>query len=101
VLSTGYGLLQTALKSPAEVSVSVLLAVAALKIITTSLTISSGGVFGPSMVIGGCVGVAFGHIANRYWPHEIHPGAFGIVGMAGFFLVVLTHRFRPSSWCRK
>jgi CIC family chloride channel protein len=62
--------------------------VAAVKIVTTSLTISSGGsggVFGPSMVIGGCVGVAVGQITAMYWPHEIHPGAFGMVGMAGFF----------------
>ncbi|MCH2213032.1 MAG: chloride channel protein [Fuerstiella sp.] len=88
VLSTGYGLLQTALKSPGDISISILLTVAAAKIITTSLTISSGGsggVFGPSMVIGGCVGVAIGQITGMYWPHEIHPGAFGVVGMAGFF----------------
>ncbi|MCH2200931.1 MAG: chloride channel protein [Fuerstiella sp.] len=88
VLSTGYGLLQTALKSPAEISISMLLTVAAVKIVTTSLTISSGGsggVFGPSMVIGGCVGVAIGQVTAMYWPHEIHPGAFGVVGMAGFF----------------
>jgi CIC family chloride channel protein len=88
VLSTGYGLLQTALKSPQDISIGILLTVAALKIITTSLTISSGGsggVFGPSMVIGGCVGVAVGHVTAMYWPHEIHAGAFGVVGMAGFF----------------
>ncbi len=88
VLSTGYGLLQTALKSPQDVTIGILLSVATLKILTTSLTISSGGsggVFGPSMVIGGCVGVAVGHITTMYWPYEIEPGAFGIVGMAGFF----------------
>lgn len=88
VLSTGYSILQTALKSPFDLSVGLLLTVAAVKIVTTSLTISSGGsggVFGPSMVIGGCVGVAVGQITAMYWPHEIHPGAFGMVGMAGFF----------------
>lgn len=88
VLSTGYGLLQTALMSPEKITIGVLLAVAGFKIITTSLTISSGGsggVFGPSMVIGGCVGVAIGHLTAMYWPYEIQPGAFGIVGMAGFF----------------
>lgn len=88
VLSTGYGLLQTALQSPSDVTLTILVSVAGLKILTTSLTISSGGsggVFGPSMVIGGCIGVAVGQITAMYWPHDIHPGAFGIVGMAGFF----------------
>ncbi len=87
VLSTGYGVLQTALQSPETLTVRLLLIVALFKILTTSLTISSGGsggVFGPSMVIGGCVGVAFGKLAQLYWP-ELQPGAFGIVGMAGFF----------------
>ncbi|MEZ6060766.1 MAG: chloride channel protein [Planctomycetaceae bacterium] len=87
VLSTGYGVLQTALQEPETVTIKLLLIVALFKILTTSLTISSGGsggVFGPSMVIGGCVGVAFGTLAKSYWP-ELEPGAFGIVGMAGFF----------------
>ncbi len=88
VLSTGYGLLQTALKDPDSTTVGLLLSVAFLKIVTTSLTISSGGsggVFGPSMVIGGCVGVAVGHLISPLWPYELHPSSFGIVGMAGFF----------------
>ncbi len=88
VLSTGYAFLQTALKSPQDVAVSMLLTVAVLKIVTTSFTISSGGsggVFGPSMVIGGSVGVAVGHVASGLWPYQLDPGAFGIVGMAGFF----------------
>jgi len=88
VLSTGYGTLQKALKSPQEVTVQVLLVVGMFKILTTSLTIGSGGsggVFGPSMVIGGCSGVALGKICNAIWPNLVNPGAFGVVGMAGFF----------------
>jgi CIC family chloride channel protein len=93
VLSTGYGLLQTALKSPQDISIGILLTVAALKIITTSLTISSGGsggVFGPSMVIGGCIGhMKFmrERLALSEWPASL-PG-------------VHTLPFRPSSWFRK
>lgn len=88
VLSTGYGTLQKGLESPAEVSLQVLLIVAFFKILTTSLTIGSGGsggVFGPSMVIGGCTGIAVGKVVDYFFPGFINPGAFGVVGMAGFF----------------
>lgn len=88
VLATGYGLLQLALEDPESVGMSVLLLVAGFKILTTSLTISSGGsggVFGPSMVIGGCIGVATGKLVQQQWMPEVSPGAFGVVAMAGFF----------------
>lgn len=88
VLSTGYGTLQTALESPEKIGIGLLITVGLIKILTTSLTISSGGsggVFGPSMVIGGCVGVAVGKVVQEVWWHPINPGAFGIVAMAGFF----------------
>ncbi|MBX3436490.1 MAG: chloride channel protein [Planctomycetaceae bacterium] len=89
VLSTGYGTLQDALTNTANVGVGVLLAVALVKILTTSLTISSGGsggVFGPSMVIGGCTGAAVGLMFQRLWPALVQqPEAYAIVGMAGFF----------------
>src|SRR5581483_10510919 len=44
------------------------------------------GVFGPSMVIGGCGGGALGICLHRLWPSLVpHPASFVIVGMAGFF----------------
>tara|TARA_R110002095_G_scaffold205518_1_gene188926 strand:+ start:1225 stop:3096 length:1872 start_codon:yes stop_codon:yes gene_type:complete len=89
VLSTGYGLLQDALTSASDVGIPLLLTIAFVKIFTTSLTIGSGGsggVFGPSMVIGGCVGTATGLFLQRLWPDLVtQPEAFGLVGMAGFF----------------
>ncbi|MEZ6096413.1 MAG: chloride channel protein [Pirellulaceae bacterium] len=89
VLSTGYGILQDSLSPDLSPSVTLLLCVALAKILTTSLTISSGGsggVFGPSMVIGGCTGAAFGQIVHKLFPNVVqHPQAFVIVGMAGFF----------------
>ncbi len=89
VLATGYGTLQEALTGAADLGIPLLLAVALIKVFTTSLTISSGGsggVFGPSMVIGGCVGSAVGLFFHSLWPDVVpHPEAFGIVGMAGFF----------------
>ena len=67
VLSFGYGILQKALAAglPADLPAALVLLgfVAVGKILTTSLTIGSGGsagVFGPSMVIGGAVGAVVG-----------------------------------------
>ena len=89
VLGSGYGLLQTLFGPTATVGPLLLLTVALVKILTTSLTISSGGsggVFGPSMVIGGCLGGAVGLVFHEWFPELVkHPQAFAIVGMAGFF----------------
>ena len=89
VLAFGYGSLQQAISGGADISIGILLAIALGKILTTSLTIGSGGsggVFGPSMVIGGCGGGAMGLFLNHYWPALVpQPASFVIVGMAGFF----------------
>lgn len=89
VLSFGYGTLQEGFKDTSQLSAAVLIAIALGKIVTTSLTIGSGGsggVFGPSMVIGGCAGGAFGIFLHRLWPALApQPASFMIVGMAGFF----------------
>jgi CIC family chloride channel protein len=98
VLATGYGILQEGVTIPPGSTpdlelAAVLLAVALGKIATTGLTIGSGGsggVFGPSMVIGGCGGGALGiflkWLAGSHAPGLVpHPASFVIVGMAGFF----------------
>ena len=89
VLSYGYDALQDALNDRSKGAALVLLAIALGKIATTSLTIGSGGsggVFGPSMVIGGCGGGALGLMFHHYAPTLApHPAAFVVVGMAGFF----------------
>ncbi len=88
-LGTGYGSLQVSLTDAGQVGVTMLLTLAALKIVTTSLTISSGGsggVFGPSMVIGGSVGAAMGLLFQAWFPQLVEaPEAYTVVGMAGFF----------------
>jgi CIC family chloride channel protein len=67
-----------------------LLVVAGLaKIIATSLTVGSGGSagdFGPSLVMGGVFGGAFGR-ALQLLLHDprIDPGAFALVGMGTFY----------------
>ena len=89
VLGSGYGLLQKVFTGDEAVSIRILLIVAVFKMLTASLTIGSGGsggVFGPSMVIGGCVGGACGQLFQQWWPDVVvHPEAFAIVGMGGFF----------------
>lgn len=89
VLGTGYGALPHALTDSAAVRIPLLLSIGVLKMLTTGLTIGSGGsggVFGPSMVIGGCLGCAVGLILEQLWPTGVsRPEAFTIVGMAGFF----------------
>jgi CIC family chloride channel protein len=89
VLAFGYSAIQGAMTQDGHAGATILLAIALGKIATTSLTIGSGGsggVFGPSMVIGGCGGGALGIVLHHLWPTLVlHPAAFVIVGMAGFF----------------
>lgn len=86
-LAFGYGVVQGALNN--DLGVKLLLLVALGKIATTAFSIGSGGsggVFGPSMVIGGSLGGAVGKLLHGWWPTVVrNPGAYVIVGMAGFF----------------
>lgn len=86
-LGMGYGYIQEAMRG--DHTIAFLLAFAAAKILATSLTISSGGsggVFGPSLVIGGALGGAFGQAAAQFAPGLAPlPAASILVGMGGFF----------------
>jgi chloride channel protein, CIC family len=46
---------------------------------------STGGIFGPSLYIGGMIGGAVGQIAAAVLPHSTQPGAFALVGMGAVF----------------
>jgi CIC family chloride channel protein len=86
-LSFGYGFAQMALDN--QLPALLLLGLAFGKILTTSFSIGSGGsggVFGPSIVIGGALGGAVGKTFHAIVPGVVtQPGAFVVVGMAGFF----------------
>ncbi len=86
-LAFGYGMAQQAIFN--QLAISTLIALAIGKIFTTSFSIGSGGsggVFGPSVVIGGAMGGAVGKIFHSLIPNIVtQPGTFVIVGMAGFF----------------
>ncbi len=89
-LAFGYGYAQRALDG--QLGVLFLLSLAFGKILTTSFSIGSGGsggVFGPSVVIGGAMGGVVGIIFHQLMPSVVtEPGAFVVVGMAGFFTAV-------------
>jgi CIC family chloride channel protein len=94
ILSFGYGIIQNALEMALSGETAwnfgaLLLVVSLGKLLATGLTIGSGGsagVFGASMVIGGCCGGALGLLLDHVAPGVApHPACFVIVGMAGFF----------------
>lgn len=96
VFGSGVGFLQNMINgvNPIERTEPLALAgffitIAFLKVITTSLTLSSGGsggVFAPSLFIGGMLGGATGAVASYIFPWmDISIHSFILVGMAGFF----------------
>jgi chloride channel protein, CIC family len=89
-LAFGYGFVQQAIDN--QLTIPFLLSLAIGKIFTTSFSIGSGGsggVFGPSMVIGGALGGLMGQIFHQIMPGVVtNPGAYVVVGMAGFFTAV-------------
>jgi CIC family chloride channel protein len=89
VLGFGTGLLQEALAGPGTLTVGLLAAVALGKLVTTCLTIGSGGsggLFGPALVIGGCAGGALGLALQPFGPEWVPPpAALVVLGMAGLF----------------
>ncbi|MBN1612702.1 MAG: chloride channel protein [Polyangiaceae bacterium] len=94
-LGAGYGWLQEALMPSAHpfpvgwIGAATLLGIALAKVLATTLSIASGGsggVFGPSVVIGGMLGGAVGLASHALFPQVVpQPGAFVVVGMACFF----------------
>lgn len=94
VLGGGYGLAQVAITGASWFpagwrGVELLLLLAVVKMVATSLTVGSGGSagdFGPSMVMGGILGGAFGRAAQLLLDDpRIDPGAFALVGMGTFY----------------
>lgn len=94
LLGGGYGAAQVAITGAPWFpegwrGVEVLVVLGLLKVLATSLTVGSGGSagdFGPSMVLGGIFGGAFGRAAQLLL-HDprIDPGAFALVGMGTFY----------------
>lgn len=96
-LNVGYGFVQAAVLAQAGLTTIVPLAVVALtaaivlRMITTSMTVGSGGaagLFGTSVVIGAFIGATLGAVFHSLLPTVVDVGgisAFAIVGMMTFF----------------
>jgi len=92
-LGAGYGWMQEALEPTGLIpfgwdGVWTMLLIVAVKVVATSLSAGSGavgGVFGPSVVMGGMVGGAFG-LAFAQWAPDVvtDPSSYMLVGMACF-----------------
>ena len=90
VLGTGYGWVQEAMgQELLGLPLWVILALPFAKILSTSLSIGSGGsggIFGPGMVIGGFVGAAAWRLLSPVAPAVPHtPAPFVVVGMIACF----------------
>lgn len=94
ILGGGYGAGQIAISGAPWFAegwraVELLAILAVLKMVSTSLTVGSGGSagdFGPSLVVGGLLGGAFGRAAQLLvGDPRIDPGAFALVGMGTFY----------------
>jgi chloride channel protein, CIC family len=94
ILGGGYGAAQVAITGASWLpagwgAVAFLLFLCGAKLFATSLTIGSGGSagdFGPSLVLGGLFGGAFGRAAALLLDDpRIDPGAFALVGMGTFY----------------
>jgi CIC family chloride channel protein len=83
----GWGFIQQALDG--ELLLGTMALVVGAKIAATSLTIGSGGsggVFGPTLFIGGMLGGVIGFGGHELFPGQFpHPEAYVLVGMASFF----------------
>lgn len=87
IMDGGYGWIQAAMDGKMFWGTMFLLVF--MKILATSCTISSGGsggVFGPSVFMGAMLGGGFGFAGHALAPQWIvHPAAFVVVGIGGFF----------------
>jgi CIC family chloride channel protein len=85
--SAGWGVIQQALDG--ELLIATMAIVVVAKILATCLTIGSGGsggVFGPTLFIGGMLGGVIGFGGHELWPALVpRPEAYVLVGMASFF----------------
>jgi CIC family chloride channel protein len=85
-LGMGYGYVQALIDG--KLTLTIILLTIIGKIVATSFTISSGGsggVFGPSIVIGSFIGGAIGYIFHQIMPNiVVQPESYILVGMSAF-----------------
>ncbi|MEZ4742734.1 MAG: chloride channel protein [Bdellovibrionota bacterium] len=71
---------------------NLVLVLALLKVIITPISLAtgaSGGIFAPSLMIGGGLGGAYGYYAHKFFPqYTDSPGAYGVIGMGALVAAV-------------
>src|SRR4051812_3315985 len=91
VLGVGYDQVERVLNG--DVVLKIVVALAVLKIIATSVAYASGnagGIFGPSLFIGSMVGASVGGVAHMLFPASTAgPGAYALVGMGTAFAGII------------
>jgi CIC family chloride channel protein len=91
VMGVGYDYVERVLNGDFVLRLVILLAV--LKIIATSVSYASGnagGIFGPSLFIGGMFGASVGGVAHHFFPqYTAGPGAYALVGMGTAFAGII------------
>jgi CIC family chloride channel protein len=91
VLGVGYDQIERVLNG--DVILKVVVTLAVLKILATSVAYASGnagGIFGPSLFIGSMVGATVGSVAHLLFPASTAgPGAYALVGMGTAFAGII------------
>ncbi len=90
ILESSYGWLQLAISGDfTQLPLQTILALPLLKMLATAFSIGSGGsggVFAPSLVIGGSLGALMWHLAYLVLPnYDVPPAAYVVIGMMSFF----------------
>jgi len=89
ILGTGYDTLELAILG--QLGLATLAVIVVAKLAATALATGlgiPGGVIGPSLVLGACVGGGAGHVAN-HWLGIGSPGLYAMVGMAAMMGALL------------
>ena len=91
ILGAGYDTLELAMLG--QLSIAALSAIVLAKLAATALATGlgiPGGVIGPSLILGACVGGAAGHLANLWLgAATASPGLYAMVGMAAMMAALL------------
>lgn len=97
LLGAGHSTVSAALRG--DLGWQLALALAALKILATALTVGSGGfggVFMPSLYVGACLGTAVGALAHAaLGPAAESNGAYALVGMGAIFAATMHAPLTP------
>lgn len=91
VMGIGYDTVNSALSG--QIAIWLLFLIGITKLVASSTSIGlgiPGGLIGPTLVIGSCIGGAFGLFGYSYFPeYSASPGFYSMLGMAGMMSAVL------------